>query len=92
MGVLLAWVIAMAELKNCPFCGGPPVYITRHNYGWVECEVCGARTRGAYFDDYRKIARAKYEEAVWELIERSWNRRNLDEELQALGLDPPQFK
>ena len=44
----------MAELKQCPFCGNNNASVYRnYNSGcrkyfvWVECDVCGAKTKAA---------------------------------------------
>ena len=71
----------MEELLRCPFCGDVASKISDSGrygpFGYVECELCGARTKTR-----KIISRTKFDtdEEFWdqdafEAIVRSWNRR-----------------
>ena len=63
----------MAELRECPFCGGEADYRTE-NFGatvWVQCLCCGAQT-GRY--DTNLVVDGK-DGKEW--AEAAWNRRSM---------------
>lgn len=66
-------------MKSCPFCGSDSVSRVRRYYGdyyycWIECDICGAKTKGFSYkedvlykwnaDEWRKIFRQ--EDKKWE--------------------------
>lgn len=68
----------MAKLKPCPFCGSVARYVTTripdgqcsYPVGYVECQVCGARTGMYNIESYYGITPYKKEE-----ICKRWNKR-----------------
>lgn len=69
----------MQELKGCPFCGSDKVSIAYNAsrfgkfYYFVECAICGARTRG---EPIAQEARAdEWENPAAEKSAACWNQR-----------------
>lgn len=75
----------MADLKNCPFCGGEAECyrtVIKTNLGYsdavaVRCAACGAKTGYVLFDGRKHPNGEEYTEAI-----EAWNRRAESEELK----------
>jgi hypothetical protein len=64
----------MAELRECPFCGGKPYAGTSTIGSMIGCSKCGARIE--YFrpdKKYKTIATAR--RWTYPTVEMRWNRR-----------------
>lgn len=77
------------KLLLCPFCGGKGArktehrcvdmqFDTDHDYFWVECEECGARTKLIHIENarYRKTCEKELEQAKRK-ADKLWNKRVL---------------
>lgn len=64
-----------SELLPCPFCGGAPHVRPSQDpdgcfWSWVECNRCGARTRGDWVSSSAETCPVFYEG-----VREEWNRR-----------------
>ena len=72
------------ELKSCPFCGSDDVFLkyngAKHGlFYYVECAVCGGRTRGAcrpWKDVPDGTDKHEWDCAAAEIVTLLWERRS----------------
>lgn len=69
-------------LNDCPFCGGHAFRSfqvgRRGGFGWVECEVCGARTKTAAVHGDPDEDEGFWEQDAYVRLSRLWNKRNYE--------------
>ena len=71
----------MDEMKNCPFCGDDsPTLCSKlgqyGKFGWVECELCGARTKAFQVHGSEKSCGDEYwKQKGFKRAIDLWNRR-----------------
>ena len=70
----------MMILKPCPFCGSDKIskQASRGRYGWfgwIECDVCGARTNNKKLIDQDSNDPSFFGQDTFELLADLWNMR-----------------
>lgn len=72
----------MQEYKSCPFCGCDDIYIkyngAKHGrFYYVECQLCGGRTRGACrpYSDIQTPDDHEWDCTQAKAVGMLWNRR-----------------
>ena len=74
--------MAEIKLKPCPFCNSESVYLMSQpgrygRYAWVECDLCGARSKS--FSTKFYVPEDKLPETLaFERAKNAWNRRASD--------------
>ena len=75
----------MEKLKRCPFCGSDRVMVafnpSRFNkrYYYVECTICGCRTRGEAIFEINISDENEWENVAVEKSVACWNQRAVSE-------------